>query len=100
MRHDESWTVTIYRNDDDWPDVPVQYTSVKGKMFRPDSILFTVRRAADFHFTISGAPRRKNGEPANSRTFSEYHRTSPEWAVAIVAEARAEHLITEEALYQ
>lgn len=99
MKHTETWNLDINREPgDEWPDMPVQYSGVRDAMFRPDLITVAIRRGGNVTFSVHGRRIRKDGTPGLNGTSSIRHGSEPKWAADVVAAARAEHNLTEEAL--
>jgi hypothetical protein len=103
--HEETWTIFIARSEgDDWPDIPVRYTSVPGSMYRPDRITLTLRRggSAGCVYSIHGQRLKKDGTAGMNGIIDRHLRVgsqgSPEWADAVIAKVRAERNLTDEAL--
>ena len=95
--HDESWTLIIHRAaGDDWPDRPVEYTSVVGKMYRPEKITAHLARGHRASVTVRGSVVKRDGTagqvPQDERFWS--HRTPPGWVVAEIRAVREAHGLT------
>lgn len=102
VTHDESWTLTVSRAaGDDWPDTPIPHTR-SGAMYRPEFITCTVRRGFAFTFSVHGFRLKKDGTRSLNGFIDRYLRPgaegTPQWAAGAVAQARAVHNLTDEAL--
>jgi len=97
--HSESWTLAISRVlGDDWPDLPVEHTSVVGKMYRPEKITAHLARGHRASVTIRGNVVRRDGTagqvPQDERFWS---RTPPAWVAAEIRAVREAHGLTPDA---
>lgn len=89
VRHYESWTVTIHREEDEWPDkILVQGT--RTRWMKPETVSFGLKAGHEHPEGIMVFGPRTDGDhvPAVSR-----YRAArlPDWLAAVIEDARQEH---------
>ena len=76
LRHAESWTFGIERDEADaWPDSPVPYSQV-GALFRPERITVHLERdAREPNLTVTGWRLKGDGTPGRQPVRVPWHST-------------------------
>lgn len=88
LDHQESWTLTIRRNGDNWPDV--RQSSRRNPVFVHTITCEIQRGALDQHVSATGWARRKDGSVSQQRAhiiFADEH----DWIRRLVEAERMKH---------